>query len=135
MHKLIQRMTNVNKYTELELYLLTFGISADPLTQFAMVLAALVHDGTFDTKPPKRCARMNDDVTSISRDHLFLSYLTVVHHSGTLGDHKRSIGRGGSGCCPKVQGTIRRGAELTLRELGVADAFPVQTPAISPLQH
>jgi hypothetical protein len=46
MDKLIQRMTNVNKYTDLELHLLTFGISSDPLTQFAMVLAALIHDGT-----------------------------------------------------------------------------------------
>jgi hypothetical protein len=45
MHKLIQRMTNINKYTDLELHLITFGISSDPLTQFAMVLAALIHDG------------------------------------------------------------------------------------------
>jgi hypothetical protein len=46
MDKLLGRMMNDEKYTDLELYLLTFGISSDPLTQFAMVLASLVHDGT-----------------------------------------------------------------------------------------
>ena len=46
MDKLLCRMMNDEKFTDLELHLLTFGISSDPLTQFTMVLASLVHDGT-----------------------------------------------------------------------------------------
>lgn len=46
MDKLICRMMNDEKFTDLELHLLTFGISSDPLTQFAMVFASLIHDGT-----------------------------------------------------------------------------------------
>jgi hypothetical protein len=46
MDKLLGRMMNDEKFTDLELHLLTFGISSDPLTQFAMVMASLIHDGT-----------------------------------------------------------------------------------------
>lgn len=43
-HKLLSRMTASKDHTDLELHLVTYGISSDSVTQLSMVLAALVHD-------------------------------------------------------------------------------------------
>ena len=43
-NKLVSRMTSSEYLSSLELYQVTYGISADPLTQFAIVFAALIHD-------------------------------------------------------------------------------------------
>lgn len=43
--KLLQRITSVHKtWTQQETYIHTFGIASDPLAQFAVVFAALIHD-------------------------------------------------------------------------------------------
>lgn len=44
-NKLLNRLINSDEYnTEMELHNSTFGISSDPLTHFAIVFAALIHD-------------------------------------------------------------------------------------------
>jgi 3'5'-cyclic nucleotide phosphodiesterase len=78
MDKLLCRMMNDEKFTDLELHLLTFGISSDPLTQFAMVFASLIHDGT------ERVSSQAHDPSRAVRSLTFHSFVFpfTVGHSG-----------------------------------------------------
>jgi class 3 adenylate cyclase len=60
-NKLLNRLINSDEYeTEEELHDSTFGISSDPLTHFAIVFAALIHDADHTGLPNAQLVKDND---------------------------------------------------------------------------
>jgi hypothetical protein len=64
-NKLLNRLINSDEYdTEVELHDSTFGISSDPLTHFAIVFAALIHDADHTGLPNAQLVKDHHDLAN-----------------------------------------------------------------------
>ena len=62
-NKLLNRLINSDEYeSEEALHNSTFGISSDPLTHFAIVFAALIHDADHQGKSERRKRLQADEI-------------------------------------------------------------------------
>jgi class 3 adenylate cyclase len=78
-NKLLNRLINSDEYeTEEELHNSTFGISSDPLTHFAIVFAALIHDADHTGLPNAQLVKDEDDV-ALKFDNKSVAEQNSVH--------------------------------------------------------
>jgi class 3 adenylate cyclase len=78
-NKLLNRLINSEEYaTEEELHISTFGISSDPLTHFAIVFAALIHDVDHSGLPNAQLVKEKDEV-ALKFDNKSVAEQNSVH--------------------------------------------------------
>jgi hypothetical protein len=78
-NKLLNRLINSDEYeTEEELHNSTFGISSDPLTHFAIVFAALIHDVDHTGLPNAQLVKDEDEV-ALKFDNKSVAEQNSVH--------------------------------------------------------
>ena len=109
-------MTSEEKVAAEELHDHTYGITSDPLTQFAVVLSALIHDGTTTLSMIKQCNDVLYDRQRLTHCFCFL----FSSYSGSHGCAQRSIGVGRDGNRRALQGKVCGRAKQCGQVMGVA---------------